>query len=176
MFIPASAGNNIVEDSFAFVIKALDNFRRDFATAFSIHGLGIRIGVHTTIKERLPDGTMGWVAMDEGIDAPRRDQVYKMPLFNRIFSRDFVVAKRLEQAAGEIDNFTHVLFSKEFVLRMADFGGTASVKKSEKEVKLRNNSGLDVVFIRHSISDIKTARMRDKLQECKVDDVYELKN
>jgi hypothetical protein len=174
MFIPASNENCIVEDSFAFVINALDSFRRDFATAFSIHGLGIRIGVHTTIKEKLPDGSMGWVAMDEGIDAPRRDLVYKMPLFNRIFRRDFVVAKRLEQAAGEIDNSTHVLFSREFVLRMLEFGGTEIVNKSEHEIKLKNKSGLEVVFKRHATSDMKTSKIQDKLRECKVDEVYEL--
>jgi hypothetical protein len=174
MFIPASRANRVVEDSFAFTINAVDTIRGSFLTAFAIHGLDIRIGVHTTIKEKIQDGSTEWGLMDEGLGAPRHDPVYKMPLFNRIFSRDFVVAKRLEQAAGEGDFSSHVLFSREFVLRMSDYGGKAGVKKSGNEVKLRSGGVLRADFIRHPVEEMVTARLREKLIECRVEEVYEI--
>ena len=174
MFIPASKFNNIVEDSFAFTINSINIIRGSFESAFSIHGLGIRIGVHTTIKEKMPDGSMGGVELKEGIDEPRKDPVYKMPLFNRIFSRDFVVAKRLEQTAGESNFPSNVLFSREFVLRMADHGGMTSVKKSGNEIRLRKGTGLKVAFVRHPVENIKTVRLKNKLEECRVEEVYNI--
>lgn len=173
MFIPASKLNRIVEDSFAFTINSIDIIRGRFMSSFAVHGLGIRIGVHTTIKGKLPDGSMGGVELEEGLGEPRQDPVYKMPLFNRIFSCDFVVARRLEQTAGESDFPSHVLYSREFVLGMADYGGMASAKKSENEIRLWSGAKLKFAFSRHPVEKIKTARLKNKLIECRVEEVYD---
>jgi hypothetical protein len=174
MFIPASKENQIVEDSFSFVINTIRDIKKDFETKFAVHDLDIRIGVHTTVKEKLPDGSTGWVLLDEGFGELKEDSVYKMPLFNRIFSRDFVVARRLEQAAREKVFASNMLYSKEFVMRMIDYGGIKNSSPAGKKVAMLLKNGSKVVFVQHSVSEIKTRRMREKLAECRVDEVYEL--
>jgi len=175
MFIPASKENQIVEDSFSFTINVIRGIKKEFETKFSVHGLDIRIGVHTTIKEKLPDGSTEWIMLDEGIAEQKEDSVYKMPLFNRIFSRDFVVARRLEQAAREKEFASNMLFSKEFVFRMADYGGDSKSPQLGSKVSLRFKDGSKLVFVRHHVSDITTKRMREKLVECRVAEVFEMK-
>jgi len=174
MFIPASRESEIVENSFSFVVKLIRDIKNDFESKFAVHDLDIRIGVHTTVKERMPDGSTGWVVMEEGVGVLKEDPVYKMPLFNRIFSRDFVVARRLEQAAREKVFSTNMLFSAEFVSRMMDYGGAVKIKSSDDRIHLRLNNGSKLVFTRHPVSDIRTKRVREKLAECRVTEVFEM--
>jgi len=175
MFIPASKENDIVEDSFSFTLNVIKDIRREFDENFGVHGLGIRIGVHTTVKERMPDGSTEWVMLDEGVGELKEDSVYKMPLFNRIFSRDFVVARRLEQAAREKEFTTNMLFSREFVLRMIDYGGITNKPSICDRISLTLKNGSKVVFMRRPVSEIKTKRIREKLIECRVNELYEMK-
>jgi hypothetical protein len=174
MFIPASREERIVEDSFSFTADQIHNIKKDFKLRFNVYGLGIRIGVHTTVKENMPDGSTGWVKIDEGIGKLKKDEVYKMPLFNRIFSRDFVVARRLEQASQEKIFTSNTLFSKEFVHRMIDFGPISSSRHIDQKlhIKLKNDSKL--VFARRFISEVETEMIREKLEECHVNEFYEL--
>lgn len=174
MFIPASNEKKIVEDSFAFTINVLRDIKKDFHERFTVHGLDIRIGVHTTVKEKLPDGSTGWVTFDGGVGKLKEDPVYKMPLFNRIFSRDFVVARRLEQAAQEEKFSSRMLFSREFVLRMIDYGGISSSRNLGEKVFIKLKNGSKLVFALHPVSEIKTQQIREKLLECRLNEFYEL--
>jgi hypothetical protein len=175
MFIPASRDKEIVADNFLFVIKTLKDIKNDFENKFSVHDLDIRIGVHTTIKEMLPDGSTGQAVIEDGFGEIKEDSVYKMPLFNRIFSRDFVVARRLEQAAREKVFPTNMLFSHEFVYRMLDYAGTNSSPQLGNKVALTLKDGSKVVFNRHPVSDISTRRTRAKLEECRINEVFEMR-
>lgn len=174
MFIPASKGNQIVGDSFSFAINAIRNIKKDFNEKFTFHGLDIRIGVHTTVKERMPDGSTDWIKLDEGVGTLKKDFVYKMPLFNRIFSRDFVVARRLEQAAQEKKFVSNMLVSREFVLRMIDYGGIVNSRRVGNKIFIKIKNGSKLVFVQRLISEITTERIREKLEECRVSDLYEL--
>ncbi len=82
----------------------------------------------------MPDGSTDWIKLDEGVGTLKKDSVYKMPLFNRIFSRDFVVARRLEQAAQEKKFVSNMLFSREFVLRMIDYGGILNSRRVGQKI------------------------------------------
>ena len=97
-----------------------------------------------------------------------------MPLFNRIFSRDFVVARRLEHAAREKQFVSNMLFSKEFILRMIDYGGITASSKPGEKISLTLKNGSKIVFVRYPVSGIKTVRIREKLIECRVNEIYEL--
>jgi hypothetical protein len=174
MFIPASKENQIVEDSFSFTIKAIQNIKKDFKEKFTVHGLDVRIGVHTTVKERMPDGSTDWVKLDEGVGTLKKDAVYKMPLFNRIFSRDFVVARRLEQTAQEKKFVSNMLFSKEFVLRMIDYGGISNSRRLGQKVFIKLKNGSKLVFVQDLVSEIENENIREKLVECRVNELYEL--
>ena len=175
MFIPASKENQIVEDSFSFTIKVIRDIKKSFTDKFAMHGLDIRIGIHTTVKERMPDGSTDWVKFDEGVGTLKKDFVYKMPLFNRIFSRDFVVARRLEQSAQDKKFESNMLFSREFVLRMIDYGGVSSSRHVGQKVFMKLKNGSKFVFIRCLVSEIETESIREKLAECRVNELYELK-
>jgi hypothetical protein len=175
MFVPASREKEIVENSFSFTINLIKDIKKDFESKFAVHDLDIRIGVHTTVKEKMPDGSTKWVALDEGFGELKEDSVYKMPLFNRIFSRDFVVARRLEQAAREKEFETNMLFSSEFILRMTEYGGVTNSQEFNDKVHLNLKSGTKLVFTRHPASEIKTRRIREKLIECRIGEVYEMK-
>jgi hypothetical protein len=175
MFVPASKEDRIVGDSFSFAISAIGDIRKDFETKFAAHGLGIRIGVHTTVKEKMSGGSAGGVTLDEGVGELKEDSVYKMPLFNRIFSRDFVVARRLEQAAREKEFTSNMLFSKEFVFRFIDYCGAANSPRPGGKVSLLLKNGAKVVFVRHLVTDIRTKRIREKLLECRMTEIYEMK-
>jgi len=174
MFIPASKENQIVEDSFSFTIKVIRDIKKNFTDKFTVHGLDIRVGVHTTVKERMPDGSTDWVQLDEGVGTLKKDVVYKMPLFNRIFSRDFVVARRLEQSAQEKKFESNMLFSKEFVHRMIDYGGISSSRHLEQKVFIKLKNGSKLVFVQRLVSEITTEQIREKLEECRVNEIYEL--
>ena len=174
MFIPASKENQIVEDSFSFTIKVIRDIKKNFKEKFTVHGLDIRVGVHTTVKERMPDGSTNWVKLDAGVGTLKKDFVYKMPLFNRIFSRDFVVARRLEQSAQEKKFESNMLFSKEFVHRMIDYGGISSSRRVGQKVFMKLKNGSRMVFVQRLVSDIKTEQLREKLEECRVNEIYEL--
>jgi len=174
MFIPASKEEQIVEDSFAFTINAIQNIKKNFNEKFAVHKLDIRIGVHTTVKEKMPDGSTDWVEIDEGVGKLKKDFVYKMPLFNRIFSRDFVVARRLEQAAQEKKFESNMLFSKEFVLRMIDYGGISNSRHLGEKVSMKLKDGSKLTFVQRLVSEIETELLREKLVECRVNEVYEL--
>jgi hypothetical protein len=175
MFIPASKGTKIVEDSFFFTTNVIQNIKKDFIEKFTVHGLDIRIGVHTTVKERMPDGSTDWVTLDEGIGKSKKDSIYKMPLFNRIFSREFVVARRLEQASQEKKFVANMLFSKEFVLRMIDYGGISNARRLGEKVFMKLKNGLKLVFVQRLVSEIENETIREKLAECRVNEFYELK-
>lgn len=174
MFIPASNEKRIVADSFSFTTNVIEDIKKNFTLRFNVYGLGIRIGVHTTVKEKLPDGSTGWVKLDEGIGTLKKDEVYKMPLFNRIFSRDFVVARRLEQASQEKLFASNILFSRDFVHRMIDYGGAAGSRRIDQKIfmKLKNNSRL--VFMKRLAAEITAEAIREKLEECQVSEFYEL--
>jgi hypothetical protein len=174
MFIPASKENQIVEDSFSFTIKVIRDIKKNFTDKFAAHGLDIRIGIHTTVKEKMPDGSTNWVKLDEGVGTLKKDFVYKMPLFNRIFSRDFVVARRLEQSAQEKKFESNMLFSKEFVHRMIDYGGISGSRRLGQKVFMKLKNGSKLVFIQRLVSEIETEQIREKLEECRVNELYEL--
>ena len=174
MFIPASKENQIVEDSFSFTIKVIRDIKKNFTDKFAAHGLDIRIGIHTTVKEKMPNGSTNWVKLDEGVGALKKDFVYKMPLFNRIFSRDFVVARRLEQSAQEKKFEINMLFSKEFVHRMIDYGGISGSRRLGQKVFMKLKNGSKLVFIQRLVSQIETEQIREKLEECRVNELYEL--
>ena len=174
MFIPASKENRIVGDSFSFTTNVIHNIKKDFTLRFNVYGLGIRIGVHTTVKEKMADGSTGWVQLDEGIGKLKKDEVYKMPLFNRIFSRDFVVARRLEQASEEKIFTSNTLFSKEFVDRMIDYGGISGSRRQDQKIHIKQKNGSKLVFARRFISEVSTETIRGKLEECRINEFYEL--
>jgi hypothetical protein len=174
MFVPASRDDKIVEDSFSFTTNVIHNIKKEFALRFNVYGLGIRIGVHTTVKEKMPDGSTGWITVDEGVGKLKKDEVFKMPLFNRIFSRDFVVARRLEQASQEKIFVSNTLFSREFVHRMLDYGGVSSSRRIDQKIhiKLKNDSKL--IFARRFVPEVATETIREKLEECRINEFYEL--
>lgn len=173
MFIPASREEEIVEDSFSFTTSVIHDIKKDFTLRFNVYGLGIRIGVHTTVKEQMPDGSTGWVNIDEGVGKLKKDEVYKMPLFNRIFSRDFVVARRLEQASEEKIFPSNTLFSREFVERMIDFGPVSSSRRIDQKVHIKLRNGSKLIFARRFVSEVSTETIRGKLEECRVNEFYE---
>jgi hypothetical protein len=174
LFIPASREDQIVGDSFFFTTNVIQKIKKEFSLRFNVYGLGIRIGVHTTVKEKMPDGSTGWVNLDEGIGKLKKDEVYKMPLFNRIFSRDFVVARRLEQASQEKSFIANTLFSREFVHRMIDYGGISSSRRLDQKIHIKLKNGSKLVFARRFISEVDTETIREKLEECRVTEFYEL--
>ena len=122
----------------------------------------------------MPDGSTGWITVDEGVGKLKKDEVFKMPLFNRIFSRDFVVARRLEQASQEKIFVSNTLFSREFVHRMLDYGGVSSSRRIDQKIhiKLKNDSKL--IFARRFVPEVATETIREKLEECRINEFYEL--
>jgi hypothetical protein len=161
LFIPAVEKDKPVSDSFAFTIKTLKSLKREFKSIFMPHELDIRIGVHTTLTEDFKAEDMGWGKLTIGIEEGACDPVYRMPVFNRTYCREFVVAKRLETTAGYYPS--KLLFSDRFVYRMTDYGRGSIDDYARHSVK-------DKVFTEPCMDGLLR-----KLTQCGVTEFFEMK-
>jgi hypothetical protein len=67
-----------------------------------------------------------------------------------------------------------MLFSREFVLRMIDYGGVSSSRHVGQKVFMKLKKGSKLVFVQRLVSEIETEQIREKLEECRVNEIYEL--